>query len=105
VQLVSYHAYVEYIPDPPDGEAVSVAVWPLSIVNVGTETVRTVLTGIVTTFEVTVTGVSELSVTSNSNDQMPVVNRVSVPDMGPRAHANEGPKSLKLEAPGAFASA
>ena len=63
MQLVSYHAYVEYIPDPPDGEAVSVALWPLSIVDGGTETVSAVLTVTCMAEEITVTGVSELSVT------------------------------------------
>jgi hypothetical protein len=54
---------VEYIPDPPDGEAVSVALWPLSIVDGGTETVSAVLTVTCMAEEITVTGVSELSVT------------------------------------------
>ena len=94
MQLVSYHAYVEYIPDPPDGEAVSVAVCPLSIVDGGTETVNAGLTVTCMEVEVTVTGVEELSVTSSSNDQMPVVDRVIIPDMGLGMHAKERLKSL-----------
>ena len=94
MQLVSYHAYVEYIPDPPDGEAVSVAVCPLSIVDGGTETVRTVLTVTVTAGAVIVTGVPELSVIWRSNDQMPVTDKLPVTDMGPGAHANGEPKSV-----------
>jgi hypothetical protein len=35
---------VEYIPDPPDGEAVNVAVCPLSIVTGETRTDNAVLT-------------------------------------------------------------
>ena len=85
---------MEYIPDPPDGEAINVAVCPLSIVDGGTETVRAVLTVTVTAFEVTVTGVEELSVIWSSNDQVPVVDIVSTPDMGPGAQANGEPKSV-----------
>jgi hypothetical protein len=82
------------MPDPPDEEAIKVAVCPLSIVNEGTETARAVLTVTVTAFEATVTGVEELSVIWSSNDQMPVPDTVSIPDIGPGTHANGEPKSL-----------
>jgi hypothetical protein len=62
VQLVSYHAYEEYVPDPPEGDAVRVGAWPLSMVAGGTETVRAGLTVTVAGGVVTVTGVCELSV-------------------------------------------
>jgi len=41
-QLLGYQRY-EYPPDPPDGTAVRVAAWPLSIVAGETETDREVL--------------------------------------------------------------
>ena len=96
---------MEYIPDPPDGEAINVAVCPLSIVDGGTETVRAVLTVTVTAFEVTVTGVEELSVIWSSNDQVPVVDKIPLTILVPPAsQKDEGPISLKLEALGAFAN-
>ena len=86
------------MPDPPDGWAVSVAVWPLSIVTGETKTASTEdpLTVTVTAVEVTITGVPELSVTWSSNDQMPVVDRVPVDTVGvsPALQAKEEPKSL-----------
>jgi hypothetical protein len=87
---------VEYIPDPPDGEAVNVAVCPLSIVTGETRTDNAVLTVTVTAEDVTVTGVEELSFTIISNDQMPLVDRMPVETVGapPALQANEEPKSL-----------
>jgi hypothetical protein len=84
------------VPDPPDGEAVNVAVCPLSIVTGETETDRAVLTVTVTAEDVTVTGIEELSFTTISNDQMPVVDRMPVETVGvpPALQANEEPKSL-----------
>ena len=45
---LEYHWYVEYIPEPPDGAAVSVTVWPESIVAGVTETKSTGFTVTVT---------------------------------------------------------
>jgi hypothetical protein len=72
-------------------------------VDGGTETVRAVLTMTVTADEIT--GVPELSFTWSSNDQIPVIDRVPLSDLVPPAwQINEGPKSLKASAPGAFSS-
>jgi hypothetical protein len=92
------------VPDPPVGEAVKVAGWPLSTVDGGTETVRAVLTVTVAAGVVTVTGVEDRSVIWISNDQVPVIDRICVPDMGPGVQGNGLPKSLKVDAPGAFSS-
>jgi hypothetical protein len=85
------------VPDPPDGEAVSVAVWPLSIVTGGTETVgvEDPLT-VTVTAEVTITGVEALSVTSSSKCHIPAVDKVPVDTLGVSLvlHANGELKSL-----------
>jgi hypothetical protein len=87
---------VEYIPDPPDGEAVNVAVCPLSIVTGETETDRAVLTVICMAVEVTVTEVPELSFTWSSKCHVPEVDKVPVDTVGvsPALQANAEPKPL-----------
>jgi len=85
------------LPDPPDGEAVSVAVWPLSIVDGRTKTVgvEDPLTVIVTT-EVTITGVVALSVTLSSKCHVPALDKMPVDTLGVSLalHRNGEPKSL-----------
>jgi hypothetical protein len=87
---------VEYIPDPPDGEAVNVAVCPLSIVTGETRTDNAVLTVICTTVEVTVTIVPELSFTWSSKCQVPAVDKAPVGIVGvaPAVQLNKLPRLL-----------
>ena len=87
---------MEYIPDPPDGEAVNVAVCPLSIVTGETETDSRRLTLTVTAEEVAVTAVLDLSLTWSSKCHVPEVDKVPVDTVGvsPTAQLNELPRLL-----------
>ncbi len=60
------------------------------------------LTLTVMLLEATVTGAPELSVTCNSNDQVPIVDRipVEVVSRSPALQEKELPRLLKLPAPG-----